>query len=80
MRLSGRSIEIVDHHDRVQTFGIEWIRTGMGAPRAIFVCSCGYGAVRLPTTAHMLAAFAAEHNICHRSKIPLHANVSPLQN
>jgi hypothetical protein len=47
MRLSCRSIQIVDHNDRVQVFGIEWIRTGFGAPRAIFVCSCGYGAIRL---------------------------------
>jgi len=46
-RVSGRGIEIVDHFGRVQTFRIEWIRTGFGAPRPIFVCSCGYGAIRL---------------------------------
>jgi hypothetical protein len=47
IRLWCRRIEIVDRFDRVQVFAIEWIKTGFGAPRAIFVCSCGYGAIRL---------------------------------
>jgi hypothetical protein len=48
LRLSNRSIEIIDHHDRSQAFGIAWIRTGFGAHRAIFVCnSCRRGAIRL---------------------------------
>jgi hypothetical protein len=47
MRLSYRSIEIIDHGDRRQVFGIQWIRTGFGRHRPIFVCSCGYGAIRL---------------------------------
>jgi hypothetical protein len=48
MRVSNRSIEIIDHHDRSQVFGITWIRTGFGAHRAIFVCnSCRCGAIRL---------------------------------
>jgi hypothetical protein len=48
LRLSYRSIEIVDHHDRSQVFGIQWIPTYFGAHRAIFVCnSCRCGAIRL---------------------------------
>ena len=47
IRLSSRSIEIVDHGGRRQVFGIEWIRTGFGRHRPIFVCSWGYGAIRL---------------------------------
>ena len=46
-RLSGRGVEISDRFGRVQAFRIEWIRTGFGTPRPIFVCTCGYGAVRL---------------------------------
>src|SRR5262249_4567322 len=40
-------IEIAGRNGHVQYFRIEWIRTGLGAPRAILVCSCGYGAIRL---------------------------------
>ena len=47
LRLSVRSVRIIDNFDRQQAFRIEWIRTGFGAPRPIFVCSCGYGAIRL---------------------------------
>src|SRR5689334_24214698 len=47
LRLSYRSIDIIDHTDRSQVFGIQWIRTGFGAHRPVFVCSCGYGAIRL---------------------------------
>jgi hypothetical protein len=48
LRLSYRSIEIIDHHDRSQVFGITWIPTYFGKHRAIFVCStCCGGAVRL---------------------------------
>jgi hypothetical protein len=48
MRLSYRSIEIVDHSDRSQVFGIQWIPTHFGKHRAIFVCSsCRGGAIRL---------------------------------
>jgi hypothetical protein len=62
MRLSYRSIEIVDHHDRSQIFGIAWIRTGFGAHRAIFVCnSCRCGAIRL-FARH--GTYACRH--CHR--------------
>jgi hypothetical protein len=48
LRLSNRSIEIVDHHDRSQVFGIQWIPTYFGKARAVFVCSsCRGGAIRL---------------------------------
>src|SRR6516164_3690631 len=47
IRFSYHSAEIVDHHGRVQVFGIKWIRTGFGVPRRVFVCSCGRGTVRL---------------------------------
>jgi hypothetical protein len=62
LHLSYRSIKIIDHYDRAQVFGIEWIRTGLGAPRAIFVCSCGYGAIRL-FARH--GTYACRH--CHRA-------------
>jgi hypothetical protein len=48
LRLSYRSIEIVDHQDRSQVFGIQWIPTYFGKARAVFVCSsCRGGANRL---------------------------------
>jgi hypothetical protein len=64
LRLSYRSIEIVDHQDRRQVFGIQWIPTYFGKHRAIFVCStCCCGAIRL---------FGKEGNyacrFCHRAQ------------
>jgi hypothetical protein len=64
MRLSYRSIEIVDHQDRSQVFGIAWISTYFGKNRAIFVCSsCRGGAIRL---------FSKDGNyacrFCHRAQ------------
>src|SRR5262249_46197155 len=47
LRLSASTLEIMGRNGHVQCFRIEWIRTGLGAPRAILVCSCGYGAIRL---------------------------------
>jgi hypothetical protein len=42
------AIEIVDHHDCSQVFGIAWIPTYFGKARAVFVCSsCRGGAIRL---------------------------------
>jgi len=64
LRLSYRSIEIVDHHDRSQVFGIQWIPTYFGKHRAIFVCStCRCGALRL--FAHH-GTYACRH--CHRAQ------------
>src|SRR5262249_39038955 len=62
IHLSYRNIKIVDHYDRVQIFGIEWIKTGLGASRAIFVCSCGYGAIRLFAR---YGTYACRH--CHKA-------------
>jgi len=62
IHLSYCSAKIVDHHDRAQVFGIEWIRTGLGAPRAIFVCSCGHGAARLFAR---YGTYACRH--CHQA-------------
>jgi hypothetical protein len=64
MRLSNRSIEIVDHCDRSQVFGIHWIPTYFGKHRAVFVCSsCRGGAIRL---------FSKDGNyacrFCHRAQ------------
>jgi hypothetical protein len=39
-----------------------WIRTGLGAPRAILVCSCGYGAIRLFAR---YGSYACRH--CHKA-------------
>jgi hypothetical protein len=48
MRISNRRVEIIDHNDRSQIFGIQWIPTYFGKHRAIFVCSsCRGGAIRL---------------------------------
>ena len=64
LRLSYRSIEIVDHHDRSQVFGIQWIPTYFGKARAIIVCStCRCGALRL--FAHH-GTYACRH--CHRAQ------------
>src|SRR5689334_8543541 len=64
MRLSYRSIEIIDHTDRSQVFGIAWIPTYYGKNRAIFVCSnCCCGALRL-FARH--GTYACRH--CHRAQ------------
>src|SRR5262245_50631344 len=47
LRLSASTLEIMGRNGHVQRFRIVWIRTGLGAPRAILVCSCGFGAIRL---------------------------------
>jgi hypothetical protein len=63
LRLSYRSIEIIDHHDRSQVFGIAWIPTYFGRNRAIFVCSsCRGGAIRL---FNKYGSYACRH--CHKA-------------
>src|SRR5262249_23661158 len=62
MRLSCRSIEIDDHCHRAQVFGIERVKTALGTPRAIFVCSCGYGAILLFAR---YGTYACRH--CHKA-------------
>ena len=47
LRLSTSCLEIMGRSGYVQHFRIVWIRTGFGRHRAVLVCSCGYGAVRL---------------------------------
>src|SRR5262249_28575026 len=47
LRLFAGHIEITGRNGHVQRFRVEWIRTGLGTPRAIFACCCGYGAIRL---------------------------------
>src|SRR5262245_21736282 len=63
LRLSASCLEIMGRNGHVQRFRIAWIRTGLGAPRAIFVCSCGYGAIRL--FGHC-GAYGCRH--CHRAQ------------
>ena len=62
LRLFASHIEITGRNGHTQYFGIAWIRTGLGAPRAILVCSCGYGAVRLFSR---YGTYACRH--CHRA-------------
>jgi len=47
LRLFASHVEITGRNGYVQCFRIVWVRTGLGAPRAILVCSCGFGAIRL---------------------------------
>src|SRR5262249_40269644 len=47
LRLSASTLEIMGRNGHVQRFRIVWIRTGFGRHRAVLVCSCGYGAIRL---------------------------------
>jgi hypothetical protein len=62
LRLFADQIEITGRNGHVQYFRIEWIRTGLGAPRAILVCSCGYGAIRLFAR---YGTYACRH--CHKA-------------
>ena len=62
LRLFARHIEITGRNGHVQRFRIVWIRTGLGKPRAILVCFCGYGAIRLFARYGMYACKA-----CHRA-------------
>ena len=62
LRLFASHIEITGRNGHVQCFRIEWIRTGLGAPRAILVCSCGYGAIRLFAR---YGSYACRH--CHKA-------------
>jgi len=75
MRLSYRSIEIIDHDARSQIFGIQWIPTYFGKHRAVFVCSsCRGGAIRLFGKDGNYACI--ERSICRKNKRPLVANAS----
>src|SRR5262245_24211302 len=62
LRLSTSTLEIMGRNGYVQRFRIVWIRTGMGASRAILVCPCGYGAIRLFAR---YGTYACRH--CHRA-------------
>src|SRR5215468_5462053 len=62
LRLSASCLEVMGRNGYVQRFRIEWIRTGLGAPRAILVCSCGYGAIRLFARQ---GTYACRH--CHKA-------------
>src|SRR5262245_55531518 len=62
LRLSASCLEIMGHNGHIQRFRIVWIRTGLGAHRAILACSCGYGAVRLFAR---YGTYACRH--CHRA-------------
>jgi hypothetical protein len=62
LRLSASTLEIMGRNGHLQRFRIVWIRTGLGAPRAILVCSCGYGAIRL---FGYYGNYACRH--CHRA-------------
>src|SRR5262245_56183695 len=71
LRLSASCLEIMGRNGYVQRFRIEWIRTGLGAPRAILVCSsCGpFGCS--PAMALMLAGIATKHSTPRKSSTPL---------
>ena len=62
LRLSASCLEIMGRNGYVQRFRIVWIRTGLGTPRAILVCSCGYGAIRLFAR---YSSYACRH--CHKA-------------
>jgi len=62
LRLFADHIEITGRNGYVQRFRIVWIRTGFGASRAILVCSCGYGAIRLFAR---YGTYACRH--CHKA-------------
>src|SRR5262245_31386303 len=62
LRLSVSCLELMGRNGHVQRFRIVWIRTGFGPPRAILVCSCGYGATRLYARYGTYACKA-----CHRA-------------
>ena len=47
IQLRYHDISIIDRSGRVQTFGIKWAKTYFGPNRAIFLCTCGRGAIRL---------------------------------
>jgi hypothetical protein len=62
LRLFATHIEITGRNGHIQRFRIVWIRTGLGTPRAILVCSCGYGAIRLFAR---YGSYACRH--CHKA-------------
>jgi hypothetical protein len=62
LRLFASHIEVTGRNGHVQCFRIVWIRTGFGTPRAILVCSCGYGAIRLFA---LYGSHACRH--CHKA-------------
>ena len=62
LRLFASHVEITGRNGYVQCFRVVWIRTGLGAPRATLVCSCGYGAIRLFAR---YGSYACRH--CHRA-------------
>jgi hypothetical protein len=62
LRLFADHIEVTGRNGYIQRFRIVRIRTGLGAPRAILVCSCGYGAIRLFAR---YGSYACRH--CHKA-------------
>jgi len=62
LRLSASRLEIMGRNGHIQYFRIVRIRTGLGSPRAILVCSCGYGAIRLFAR---YGSYACRH--CHKA-------------
>jgi hypothetical protein len=62
LRLFADHIEITGRNGYVQRFRIVWIRTGLGRHRAILVCCCGFGAIRLFSR---YGCYACRH--CHRA-------------
>jgi hypothetical protein len=47
IRLAFHAIELIDHSGRKQQFALKWVRTYFGRHRAVLLCNCGRGAIRL---------------------------------
>jgi hypothetical protein len=47
IRLAFDAIELIDHSGRKQQFSLKRVRTYFGRPRAVLLCNCGRGAIRL---------------------------------
>jgi hypothetical protein len=62
IRLAFNAIELIDHSGRKQQFSLKWVRTYFGRPRAVLLCNCGRGAVRLFS---QYGTYRCRH--CHRA-------------
>jgi len=63
------------HSDRVQIFRFKWIKTGLGSPRAVFICECGRPVISLYFRCTNLACRRCTNaiyasQVCPRDKRP----------
>ena len=74
MRINWGAVQFA-HSNRVQSFRFKWIKTGLGSPRAVFICECGRPVISLYFRCTNLACRRCTNaiyasQVCPRDKRP----------